>query len=105
MNLYSMSQPFLAQFFGAIGSAVRSGDAGSICSAHKPFGLPLARFSTWRERIFNNMTCKPEHSGRIGDSVGSNVWLVMLVCLRLLHLRSPSTVSQPHLLKYLALMW
>ncbi len=45
MSQPPVSQPLLTQCFGEIGSAVRSGDAGSICCARKPFCSPLARFS------------------------------------------------------------
>jgi len=86
MSLYPMSLCLLAQCFGEIGSALRSGDDGSICCARKPFCLPLARLSPWRERRFNHRMGKPEHNGPIGGSVGSTVSLAMLAPLPLPHL-------------------
>src|SRR6266702_4257521 len=99
-----MSHHLLAWSFGAIGSAVRFVDAGSSCCAPKPFCLPLAHFSMCWQRRFKLLTCKPERSGPIGDSVGRNVSLAMLVPLPLPHLRSPSMVSRSGLLSPLALL-
>src|SRR2546421_2012618 len=105
MNLYQMSQRLLAWSFGAIGSALRPVDDGSICCAPKPFCSPLARFSTYWRRMFNPLTCKPERSGPIGDSVGRSVWLAMLAPLPHRRLKSPSMVSRSGLLSPLTLMW
>ncbi len=105
MNRSPISQHLLARCFGAIGSAVISGDTGSICCAHKPFCSPLAQFSTWRERMFPYPMCLPVPNELIGGSVGSNVLLAMLASLPPHHLRSPFMVSRSALLKYLALMW
>jgi hypothetical protein len=50
----------------AIGSAVSSGDTGSICCARKPFCSPLAQLSTWRERMFPSRMCLPVPNEPIG---------------------------------------
>src|SRR4051812_21733542 len=105
MYQHSMSQRLLAQSCGEIGSAVRSGDDGSICCARKPFCSPLVRLSTWCKKICHKPMCKPEPSVPIGGSVGSNVLLAMLAHLLPHHLRSPSMVSQSCLPSPLALMW
>src|SRR5712672_4165957 len=105
MHQRPMSQRLLTRSCGEIGSAVRSGDDGSICCARKPFCWPLARLSTWCEKICHTPMCKPEPSVPIGGSVGSNVLLAMLVHLLLLHLKSPSMVSQCSLPSPLALTW
>ena len=105
MNRSPSSQRLLARCFGAIGSAVISGDTGSICCARKPFCSPLAQFSTWRERMFTYRMCLPVPNEPIGGSVGSNVSLAMLASLPPHHLRSPFMVSRSALLTSLALMW
>src|SRR6266550_8132344 len=105
MSLHPMSLYLLAQSCGEIGSAVRSGDDGSSCCGHKPFCSPLVRLSTWCEKICHHPMCKPEPSVPIGGSVGSNVLLAMLAHLLLLHLKSPSMVSQCSLPSPLALTW
>ncbi len=105
MNRSPSSQPLLARCFGAIGSAVISGDTGSLCCAPKPFCSPLAQFSRWQERIFISRMCLPVPNEPIGGSVGSNVSLAMLASLPPHHLRSPSMVSRSALLTSLALMW
>src|SRR6266516_67628 len=104
MNRSLISQHLLAQCFGAIGSVVISGNTGSICCAHKPFCSPLARFSTWWQSRLKHHTCKPERSGLIGGSVGSNVLPAMLALFPPHHLRSLSMASQSSLLTSLALM-
>src|SRR5258708_30723303 len=105
MNRSPISQRLLARCFGAIGSAVISGDTGFISCARKPFCSPLAQFSTWRERMFPYPMCLPVPNEPIGGSVGSNVSLAMLVSLPPHYLRSPFMVSRSALLKHLALMW
>src|SRR6266446_3200230 len=105
MNRSPSSQPLLARCFGAIGSAVISGDTGSRCCAPKPFCSPLAQFSRWQERIFIYRMCLPVPNEPIGGSVGSNVSLAMLASLPPHHLRSPSMVSRSALLTSLALTW
>ena len=102
---HPMSQYHLAQSCGEIGSAVKSGDDGSICCARKRLCSPLAPLSTWCHKLSHNQTCKPEPSGPIGGSVGSNVLLAMLARLLLLHSRSLSMVCQSPLPSPLALMW
>src|SRR6266566_1922630 len=98
MNRSPSSQHLLARCFGAIGSAVISGDIGSLCCALKPFCSPLAQFSTWRERMFPYRMCLPVPNEPIGGSVGSNVSLAMLASLPPHHLRSPFMVSRSALL-------
>src|SRR5712692_11972720 len=105
MNPHLMSLRLHAQSFGEVGSAVSYGDDGSICFAHKPFCSPLARFSTWREGVFNHTMCKPEPNAHIGGSVGVNVSLAMLAHPPPHHLRSPSMASRSCLPSPLALMW
>ena len=89
----------------AIGSAVSSDDAGSLCCGHKPSCSLLVRFSTWRERMFPYRMGSPVPNEPIGGSVGSNVSLAMLALLPPHHLRSPFMVSRSALLTSLALMW
>src|SRR5438034_644251 len=88
MDRCPSSQHLLARCFGAIGSAVSSGDTGSLCCAHKPFCSPLAQFSTCQERLFPYRMCLPVPNEPIGGSVGSNVSLAMLASLPPHHLRS-----------------
>src|SRR6266516_3690004 len=66
MNRSPSSQHFLARCFGAIGSAVISGDTGSLCYAHKPFCSPLAQFSMGWERMFSYRMCFPVPNEPIG---------------------------------------
>src|SRR6266496_5274523 len=105
MNRCPSSQHLLARCFGAIGSAVSSGDTGSLCCAHKPFCSPLAQFSTCQERLFPYRMCLPVPNEPIGGSVGSNVSRAMLASLPPHHLRSLFMVSRSALLTSLALMW
>src|SRR5229473_6745213 len=105
MNRSPSSQRLLARCFGAIGSAVSSDDAGSLCCVHKPSCSLLVRFSTWRERMFPYRMCLPVPNEPIGGSVGSNVSLAMLALLPPHHLRSPFMASRSALLRSLALMW
>jgi len=105
MNRSPSSQHLLARCFGAIGSAVISGDTGSLCCALKAFCSPLAQFSMWQERMFPYRMCLPVPNEPTGGSVGSNVSLAMLASLPPHHLRSPFMVSQSALLTSLALMW
>src|SRR5260221_3049460 len=105
MNRSRSSQHLLARCCGAIGSAVISDDAGSLCCAHKPFCSPLAQFSMWQEKMFPDWMCLPVPNEPIGGSVGSNVSLAMLALLPPHHLRSPFMVSRSALLTSLALMW
>src|SRR5258708_30202870 len=105
MNRSPSSQHLLARCCGAIGSAVISDDAGSLCCAHKPFCSPLAQFSMWQERMFPDPMCLPVPNEPIGGSVGGNVSLAMLALLPPHPLRSPLLVSQSAFLPAFALIW
>lgn len=105
MNRSPSCQHLLARCCGAIGSAVISGDTGSLCCAHKPFCSPLAQFRMWQKRMVLCQLCFPVPNEPIGGSVGSNVPLAMLASLPPRHLRSPFMVSRSASLTPLALMW
>ncbi len=105
LNCCPSSQCLLARCCGAIGSAVISGDTGSLCCAHKPYCSPLAQLSMGWERRFPDRMCLPVPNEPTGGSVGSNVSLAMLALLPPHPLRSPFMVSRSALLTSLALMW
>ena len=85
--------PLLTQSCGAIGLAVTCAVDGCICCAHKPSPSPLAPFTHKSTSLSATMTCRPEHNGRIGVSVGMSAWLAMPALRLHLHLRSPSLGS------------
>src|SRR5258708_3602236 len=104
MSLSPMSHHLLAWSFGETGNALRSAGDGSICCAPKRFCSPLVRLSISWQRALNPPIRKPEHSGPIGGSIGTNVSLVMPALLLHHHLRLLSMASRSGLPKHLALM-
>src|SRR2546425_1060599 len=97
--------PLLTQSCGAIGHAVTFGVDGCICCAHKPSPSPLALFNQKSTSLSATRTCRPEHNGRIGVSVGMSAWLAMPAWLRHLHWRSPSMGSLLLLLSMCTVAW
>jgi hypothetical protein len=63
---FAVGVDLLARCCGAIGSAVISGDTGSLWCARKPFCSPFAQLSLWRQSMFPSRMCLPVRNEPIG---------------------------------------